>query len=284
MVERRITRYYRQDWLRSYDAAQKRRNHLSAVEIRKILSQGICADRRRSDSLRLLCMACGYTPTYQLACQAGGQLSYDDNSAMFTLINCPDGLQIAGSVDSHWELDALPGGSRRQSCYYCHQCSGLYPALISPSPARCQKHSPNHRWPIFAHPNGKEFVDYDEDLTIADIINATRDGYEHIQLVKRYSTCGMGPSQGRHSALAAARLVAAATNRTVARNRCYHARRPPFAPEHLGHSAGRSFYPARRSNMHYRHLEAGAQMLQAGAWYRPAFYGSVPLSITAKLH
>ena len=41
--------------------------------------------------------------------------------------------------------------------------------------------SPNHPWPIFAHPSGKEFVDYDEDLTIADIINATRDGYEHIQ-------------------------------------------------------------------------------------------------------
>jgi sarcosine oxidase subunit alpha len=25
--------------------------------------------------------------------------------------------------------------------------------------------------------------------------------------------------------------------------------------------------------MHYRHIEAGAQMLQAGAWYRPAYYG-----------
>ena len=82
----------------------------------------------------------------------------------------------------------------------------------------------------------------------------------------------MGPSQGRHSALAAARLVAAATNRTVAETGVTTAR-PPFAPEHLGNSAGRSFYPARRSNMHYRHIEAGAQMLQAGAWYRPAFYG-----------
>ena len=77
--------------------------------------------------------------------------------------------------------------------------------------------SPNHPWPIFAHPKGKEFIDFDEDLTIADIINATGDGYEHIQLVKRYSTCGMGPSQGRHSALAAARLVAAATVISVAR-------------------------------------------------------------------
>ena len=131
--------------------------------------------------------------------------------------------------------------------------------------------SPNHPWPIFPHPKGKEFVDYDEDLTIADIVNATGDGYEHIQLVKRYSTCGMGPSQGRHSALAAARIVAAATHRTVAQTGVTTAR-PPFSAEQLGHSAGRSFYPARRSNMHYRHIESGAEMLQAGAWFRPAFY------------
>ena len=251
-------------------AAQKRGNHLAGVEIRKILSQGICDSQAEKIRCDTVCMAIGYTPTYQLACQAGGQLSYSDKSAMFTLNNLPDGLQIAGSVDSYWELsNCLEEGAR--AAIIATNALGFTQTDI-PEPTAREKHSPNHSWPIFAHPNGKEFVDYDEDLTIADIVNATRDGYEHIQLVKRYSTCGMGPSQGRHSALAAARLVAAATNRTVAETGVTTAR-PPFAPEHLGHSAGRSFYPARRSNMHYRHIEAGAQMLQAGAWYRPAFYG-----------
>ena len=133
--------------------------------------------------------------------------------------------------------------------------------------------SPNFSWPIFAHPKGKEFVDFDEDLQIADIINATRDGYEHIQLVKRYSTCGMGPSQGRHSALGH-RAVGGRRDQSHRGPDRRTTARPPFSAEHLAHSAGRSFYPARRSNMHYRHLEAGAQMLQAGAWYRPAYYGS----------
>ena len=115
-------------------------------------------------------------------------------------------------------------------------------------------------------------MDFDEDLQIADIVNAVSDGYEHVQLVKRYSTCGMGPSQGRHSALATARLVAKATNKTIAKTGVSTAR-PPFVAERLAHCAGRSFYPSRRSNIHYRHLEAGAQMLHAGAWYRPAYYG-----------
>ena len=76
-------------------------------------------------------------------------------------------------------------------------------------------------------------MDYDEDLQIADIINACADGYDHVQLTKRYSTVGMGPSQGRHSALATARLVADATSRSVAETGVTTAR-PPFAPEKLG--------------------------------------------------
>lgn len=252
-------------------SAKQRNNHLCSVEVRQIIKPGICADDGEIIACDLLCMAVGYTPTYQLACQAGGQLSYDDKSAMFTLSNLPEALQVAGSVNSHWDLEAcLAEGVR--AAIIATKALGLNQQAIPRAIAR-QKHSPNHHWPIFAHPKGKEFVDFDEDLTIADIINATGDGYEHIQLVKRYSTCGMGPSQGRHSALAAARLVAAATHRTVADTGVTTAR-PPFAPEHLGHSAGRSFYPARRSAMHYRHIEAGAQMLQAGAWYRPAFYGA----------
>ncbi len=251
-------------------SAHKKANHLSAVDIRKISRQGVCENKSETIACDLLSMAIGYTPTYQLACQAGGQLSYDDQSAMFTLNNLPDGLQIAGSVNSYWDLDHCLEEGIRAAKIATNALGFTQTELTQSIPRETQ--SPNYSWPIFAHPKGKEFVDFDEDLTIADIINATSDGYEHIQLVKRYSTCGMGPSQGRHSALAAARLVAAATHRTVAETGVTTAR-PPFAPEHLGHSAGRSFFPARRSNMHYRHLEAGAEMLQAGAWFRPAFYG-----------
>ena len=252
-----------------YSAHSKGAVNINTVEVRKIVREGVCANNSEIIQCDLLCMSVGYTPAYQLACQAGAQLSYDDQSAMFTLKNCPSTLHLAGSVNSLWHLDAVRSeGSRAASI--ATNALGLSKKLVG-EPIDREQSSPNHPWPIFAHPKGKEFVDYDEDLTIADIVNATRDGYEHIQLVKRYSTCGMGPSQGRHSALAAARIVAAATNKTVAETGVTTAR-PPFSAEQLGHSAGRSFYPARLSSMHYRHLEAGAKMLQAGAWYRPAFY------------
>ena len=244
--------------------------HLAAVEVRRILDQGRCAEQGEAIDCDLLCMAVGYTPTYQLSCQAGGQLSYDDETAIFHLRGLPESVRVAGSVNGVWDLNAVMADAR-------HAASAATRALgqsgdTVPEPVANRGGSPNFPWPIFPHPKGKEFVDYDEDLQICDILNAAKDGYEHVQLVKRYSTCGMGPSQGRHSALAVARLVAAATGKTVAQTGVTTAR-PPFAAEQLAHNAGRSFYPVRRSNMHHRHLEAGAQMLQAGAWLRPAYYG-----------
>jgi sarcosine oxidase subunit alpha len=252
-----------------YAAHSSKAPHITSVDVRKIISQGICVDDGEIINCDLLCMSVGYTPAYQLACQAGGQLSYDDQSAMFTLSNCPDTLHLAGSVNSLWQIESVLAEATRTAAITSNALGFTDVVLGEAIPKG--NISPNHPWPIFPHPKGKEFVDYDEDLTIADIVNATGDGYEHIQLVKRYSTCGMGPSQGRHSALAAARIVAAATHRTVAQTGVTTAR-PPFSAEQLGHSAGRSFYPARRSNMHYRHIESGAEMLQAGAWFRPAFY------------
>ena len=108
--------------------------------------------------------------------------------------------------------------------------------------------------------------------SIPDIVNACKDGYAELELVKRYSTVGMGPSQGRHSALATARLVADETRRTVAEVGVTTAR-PPFCAEKLAVIAGRSFEPERLTAMHHRHLAAGAQMITAGVWWRPGYYG-----------
>jgi sarcosine oxidase subunit alpha len=252
-----------------YAAHRGQAHGVGSVDIRKILRPGACEKIGDIINCDVVCMSVGYTPAYQLACQAGAQLSYNDSSAIFTLKNCPSNLQLAGSINSLWDLDEVRSEATRaagiatNSLKYTDKAEGQ---IIYNT-----KSSPNHPWPIFPHPKGKEFVDFDEDLTISDIINATSDGYEHIQLVKRYSTCGMGPSQGRHSALAAARIVASATNRSVAETGVTTAR-PPFSAEKLGLSAGRSFYPKRLTNMHARHISSGAEMLQAGAWFRPAFY------------
>ncbi|WP_407309289.1 2Fe-2S iron-sulfur cluster-binding protein [Pseudomonas sp. nanlin1] len=243
--------------------------HVTGVELRKITGQGQVAAERQVVECDLLCMSAGYMPAYQLLCQAGGRLAYDDQLAGFTLSGLPKHLGVVGSANGYHALDNVLADATLRAAEVV-AALGL-PLAAKPLPMQAEAQV-NFPWPIFAHPKGKDFVDFDEDLQVRDIINATKIGYRDIQLVKRYSTVGMGPSQGRHSALPTARLVAACTQRSVSETGVTTAR-PPFEAEKLAHVAGRAFDPYRQTPMHRRHLEAGAHMMPAGIWQRPAFYG-----------
>ena len=249
---------------------EKGMRHVTGVEVRTILAQGRVADSGKRLDCDLLCMSVGYMPVYQLLCQAGGKLAYDDQRAEFTLSGLPQNLLVAGSVNGRHALDnVLADGARAGAA--AARALGL---SADAAPERWRAEAPvNFNWPIFPHPKGKDFVDFDEDLQVADIVNATRIGYRDVQLVKRYSTVGMGPSQGRHSALPTARLVAWATQRNISETGVTTAR-PPFVAEKLAHVAGRAFDPYRQTPMHIRHVQAGAKMMPAGIWQRPAYYGA----------
>ncbi|MGE8059319.1 2Fe-2S iron-sulfur cluster-binding protein [Pseudomonas sp. NPDC089547] len=242
--------------------------HVSGVDIRPITGQGKVGPHGLRLACDLLCMSAGYMPVYQLLCQAGGKLAYDVNRDEFTISNLPAGLDSAGSVNGRHVLANVLADATRAAADAL-AALGLQAPALSAFGAEAKVNFP---WPIFPHPKGKDFVDFDEDLQVRDIVNATRSGYRDVQLVKRFSTVGMGPSQGRHSALPTARLVAHATGRSISETGVTTAR-PPFQAEKLAHVAGRAFDPYRQTPLHRRHLQAGAKMMPAGIWQRPAYYG-----------
>ena len=254
-----------------YDAGKK---HIKGVKLAKIVNGSKLADEKQQYACDVLSVSIGYTPTYQLALQAGGKISYDDDTSIFSITNLPEHFYLTGSVNGATDLNTILE-SGQHAGYSAANALGL---AVNNTTNKNKDNfeltdQSNYSWPIFPHPKGKEFVDLDEDLQYADIVNACKDGYSELELVKRYSTVGMGPSQGRHSALATARIVAHQTQRKVAEVGVTTAR-PPFRAEKLGVIAGRSFEPERFTSMHHRHLESGAQMLTAGLWWRPAYYGS----------
>ncbi len=244
---------------------------ITGVVIDSIVAPGKAAGQPERIDCDVLAMSVGYTPTYQLALQAGAKLGYDDEAAIFSITGQPAHMHLAGSVDGAHDLDAVVAEGRRAGWRAAQAC-GLDSGPEPKTPVERGAAGINFPWPVFPHPKGKEFVDFDEDLQIKDIQNAVADGYAELELVKRFSTVGMGPSQGRHSALATARLLAEATGRSVAETGVTTSR-PPFSGETLGVLTGRSFEPERLTAMHHRHLEAGARMMTAGLWWRPAFYG-----------
>jgi sarcosine oxidase subunit alpha len=219
----------------------------------------------------LVCMSTGHAPNAALIHHAGGRLAYDEDSAMFAIESLPAHLFAAGSLNGRFDLDSVLADGRRAGLAAA-RAVGLDADPGSDVPPDPDAAAQSHGWPIFPHAEGKDFVDFDEDLQYADIVDATRDGYDDIQLLKRYSTAGMGPSQGRQSAVATVRIAAMATGREM-NSVGTTTTRPPVGPIKFSHLAGRAFAPVRRTPMHHRHLAAGAQMMVAGLWMRPAWYG-----------
>ncbi|MCG8598460.1 MAG: 2Fe-2S iron-sulfur cluster-binding protein [Kiloniellales bacterium] len=221
----------------------------------------------------LICVSVGALPAYHLALQAGAHLDAEDGAERLRIAGLPARVRLAGAAAGAFSLDeAITQGWGAGWA----AAGGESAATAQPEvQVRDDRGGPEAAaaCPLPAEPLGKDFVDFDEDLQVADLVNAVAEGYDEIELVKRFSTVGMGPSQGRHAALNAARIVARATGRDLAAVGVTTAR-PPVMPERLGLLAGRGFEPERLTPMHHRHLEAGAQMMTAGAWWRPAYYGA----------
>lgn len=233
----------------------------------------------RRISCDLVCMSVGYSPAAQLFCQSGGRMVYDETSAGLRTGASPHDKKvvIAGSVNAVFALDEVIADGKSAGLRAARMAG--FGVGVEPEPS--SQHKPvntetirqNHPWPIFTHPKGKEFVDFDEDLQAGDIRQTVAEGYDDLELVKRYSTVVMGPSQGRQSALNNLRIAMKAAQEPVD-GISVTTQRPPVYPESLQVLAGRSFQPLRRTAMHHRHLELGAQMMTAGAWLRPAYYGT----------
>ena len=212
----------------------------------------------------------GYAPLGQLACHCGGELIYDDDVNSFIVKNCPSDSALAGSVNHRYALEAVLADGRSAGLDAA-RALGLSPEADSDTRPDPGSDGINHPFPIFPHPRGKDFIDFDEDQTVADLQNAVADGFEHAELAKRYSTVGMGPSQGRLSSLNALRIVQRYSGDNLA-GASVTTQRPPFKPVSFGVLAGRSFDPERLTPMHGWHADNGAVFMPAGMWKRPACY------------
>ena len=183
-------------------------------------------------SCDLLVVSAGNSPAWQLASQAGLRVRYDGAVNNFVVSAESEGVQAVGGLANRLPLSTWRGKEG----------------------------------------GAKSFVDLDEDLQPQDLRESVRLGFRDMQLLKRFSTTGMGPSQGRHSGAMAIRLAAEASGLDFDAVGLATAR-PPAGVENVAHLAGRAFDPYRRTALHDLHVAAGATMMPAGAWVRPAYYG-----------
>ena len=100
--------------------------------------------------------------------------------------------------------------------------------------------------PVAGEGRGKCFACICEDVTSKDIHLSIEEGYDSIELSKRYTTVTMGPCQGRMCQLPAVRLMAQETGRSLGDVGVTTAR-PPWVSVPMGILGGRPVEPAKRS-------------------------------------
>ncbi|MCP4225160.1 MAG: sarcosine oxidase, partial [Actinomycetia bacterium] len=105
-----------------------------------------------------------------------------------------------------------------------------------------------------------------------DLFGAAMEGFDSVELLKRFTTATMGPSQGKLETVNTVAVLAEARGETIGEVGTT-VWRPPYAPITLGALAGRVFEPTRVSSIQPWHEANGYTPILAGQWIRPEHYG-----------
>jgi sarcosine oxidase subunit alpha len=241
---------------------------VNAVSVAPWNGRGVAAGALETLPCDGVLMSVGFAPAAALLYQSGARMSYDEPLGQFVPGELAPGVFAAGRVNGVYALsERRRDGERAAQLALAH--IGI--AAASPAAVARERRAVSYPFPFVEHQKGKNFLDFDEDLQLKDFYNAAQEGFDNIELLKRYTTVGMGPSQGKHSNMNAVRLLAHILEQPIDAVGSTTAR-PFFHPVPLGHLAGRGFHPVRRTALHARHERLGAVFMEAGVWLRPEYY------------
>ena len=256
------------------------RTGVDGVEVRSLSPDGASVgDDSRRMPCDLVCVSGGWNPTVHLFSQSQGRLRFDAERAAFVPGESVQRERSAGAARGLLRLseclaDGVTAGADAV------RAAGLEAGPEPSCPAVQEWSDEVPVWPLWAVPlpswrHGKRFVDFQNDVTVADIELAVREGYSSVEHLKRYTTLGMGTDQGRTSNVNGLAVLAATLGNEIPAVGTTTFR-PPYSPVALGAIAGREVgadqTPVRRTPMHDWHAEHGATFVTVGPWMRAQYY------------
>lgn len=194
----------------------------------------------------LVVMSGSPQPAYPLLAHAGARVEFDPSRGIFFPTSLPDGIRAVGAAAGDVGAPAVP------------------PPVLGAGGDKC-------------------FVCICEDQTTKDLKYAIAEGFDSIELAKRYTTVTMGPCQGKLCQLNTIRVYAR-ENRVDESTIGPTTARPPWAPVSMDLLAGRPHEPAKRTSMHHRHKDMGARIFWTGAWRRPHSYTADSQAEAQRVH
>ena len=243
------------------------------------LQDGRATTEERQFDADIIAMSGGFEPAASLLQQAGARLAYEEASGETQPSELPEGVFAAGGAAGAQSLEEtilqgrLAGAEAASGTDRSPYTADLRKSLeaIRMGVGAGAAHS---RPPFQGLEGAKQIVCFCEDVTSKDIATAVDEGFQDIQILKRYSTVTMGPCQGKMCHRNFVDIAAVHTGSSAGELGSTTAR-PPVQPISLGTLAGPSHVPIKRTPLDRKHRALGAEMFDSNMWQRPRVYGSV---------
>ncbi len=215
-----------------------------------------------------IAMSGGWNPALHLWCHNGGKIEFDDTLQSFRPKTHTDNIVAIGAANGTMSIEATLAeaqtlGKKAKTFKVEEPQHGALESLwFAPATGKYNE-------------GNKHFIDFQNDVTAADLELAQREGYESVEHTKRYTTFGMATDQGKTSNLNGLGVLSEATGKTIPEIG-FTTFRPPYTPYSFGSIAGAStgelFLPVRGTPIFKWHTDHGAVFEPVGQWRRAYTY------------
>ena len=261
------------------------RQRVKAVEVATIDHNGdgyIAGSEQRFDC-DFVAMSQGHNPNVSMYCQSGMKPVWHEEILSFV-------PGAANPVNPSLSAGACNGALDLASTLVQGHEAGVQAAAAigmsgdAGSPASAEGYDRGEMRAIWIHPSdkptskgGKMFVDWQNDVTAADLQLAVRENFRSVEHIKRYTTNGMATDQGKLSNVNALGIVSVSTDLGLEIPEIGTTTfRPPYAPLTFGALAGREpgdfLDVERRTSIDSWHMKNGAIYEDVGQWKRPWYF------------
>ncbi|OZI26777.1 sarcosine oxidase subunit alpha [Bordetella genomosp. 9] len=251
---------------------------VSSVKVRRHAGSG------KGDEVVLRCdlvaVSGGLSPTIHLFSQSGGKARWDEALSCFVPGAGGQGAQSVGAANGTFALAAAMAEGEAAGRAAANACGFEPPGQQPDNVVDAGQGMPLlPLWrvtdDVTASRGPKQFVDFQNDVTTADIMLAVREGFESVEHVKRYTALGFGTDQGKLGNINGMGILAGLLGKPIA-DVGTTTFRPNYTPVTFGAFAGRDLdlhhEPVRKTCLHDWHAEHGAVFEDVGVWKRPWYY------------
>ncbi|MFN7222453.1 MAG: sarcosine oxidase subunit alpha family protein [Paracoccaceae bacterium] len=239
---------------------------LRAITVRK----GTIEFRIETDCLGV---SGGWNPTLHLTCHLNGRPRWSAALAAFVPTEgAVPGMVVAGSANGTFSTHGCLAAGAEAARHSLAAMGHADPVMDIPQ----AEDGPYRIAPLWAVPvKTRAWLDFANDVTTKDVALSAQEGFRSVEHMKRYTTQGMAPDQGKSSNVAALAVLADATGRGIPETGTTTFR-PPFAPVSIAAMGaggrGMGFAPQRFLTSDQASRDRSAPMIEAGLWYRPAYF------------